>query len=483
MICTSPLPFAPDQATGSPLPRQEPPSLQDGPLRRYLENPAVRQRMVDFLGNPTLEEAACLYLLPGAPSLEQAFEPAPPSDLWTMVRRGEAARSLWDRRGLIVDLDVEHVHYDRPAEPLRDLERSRRLQAPVAEAIEGLLDAYGIARLHFLSGRGHHWLWLIPQSSRCFFELERLGTLASPLQRRYLEAEEPFGIALGLGLGAAYAGLGKIMEFLGHRILEGAAGRCRIPVELTAATVAPGPQGREAVSIDLSLYGDPLDRRSVRLPFSLYLKGRSLGGPEMLIPVPVAPGLEEEAFEARLDLAAAARLAGRVSTTIPVAAEGTLRLLRDYLPSALAEVHREFYAEEADPESSWPGTYDCTELSSLPPCAARILDCPNDLLLQPAAIQLVVRVLLAAGWRPRHVAGLLRSKYERDYGWIPEVHFHEASCRAEFYVRLFTGLAATRPGDLDDFDCSTTQGRALCPRPSCGWDLGGLRRALGNHEG
>ncbi len=62
----------------------------------------------------------------------------------------------------------------------------------------------------------------------------------------------------------------------------------------------------------------------------------------------------------------------------------------------------------------WPQTYDRTPLDPLPPCARRILTQPNDALLKPAGIRHVVRSLLALGWHPRHIAGLIRSKYERD---------------------------------------------------------------------
>jgi hypothetical protein len=44
------------------------------------------------------------------------------------------------------------------------------------------------------------------------------------------------------------------------------------PVELTAVEVGPGQRGREKISLDISQYGDPLDTRSARVPYSRYLK-------------------------------------------------------------------------------------------------------------------------------------------------------------------------------------------------------------------
>lgn len=447
--------------------------------RSLLREPAVRHRILEFLGETALAGASARYVVRATPDLRQPFDPRPVTELWTLLEEyGEAARSLWDRERLLVDLDVEHVHYDRALEPLVHPRRSRRLQAPVVAAIEALLDEYGISSIHLLTGRGHRWVWSIPHTSRCCAELANVGILGLGLRKWYARPQPPLSDAVGLAIGAAYAGLGQSMELLGHRILA-ATDSSPLPVELTAAAVPAGPAGRETISIDFSLYGDPLDRRTVRIPFTPYRKGLPPRR-RSIFTVPVAAGREKQAFAAVSDPAAAADLARTVSTAIPDAAAGTLRLLRDYVRSDLAEIHRDFYVWVPDPPEDWHRTYDRLDLSTLPPCVARVLEQPNDLLLRPAAIQLVVRALLALGWVPRHIAGLLRSKLERDPGWIPQVHFHEPECRAEFYVRLFTGLALCRPGDLRDFDCITTKGRSLCPPTSCPclWDLCDLRVRL-----
>ncbi len=66
-------------------------------------------------------------------------------------------------------------------------------------------------------------------------------------------------------MGAAFAGLGLVLEFVAHRVLELAEPLCEIAVELTAEEAGPGSHGREVISIDLSEYGDPLYTRSIRL--------------------------------------------------------------------------------------------------------------------------------------------------------------------------------------------------------------------------
>ena len=159
----------------------------------------------------------------------------------------------------------------------------------------------------------------------------------------------------------------------------------------------------------------------------------------------------------------------------PDASRASEALVAAYEGSDLAEFHRLFYAQETDPPELWPTTYDRIDLGALPACAGRILEHPNDLLLQPGAIQLLVRVLLAQGWHPRHVAGLIRSKYERPYGWLAEVDFHDAALRAEVYTRFFAGLIALGNDPMVDFTCTATQERFLCTRTECPWNLEALR--------
>jgi hypothetical protein len=172
------------------------------------------------------------------------------------------------------------------------------------------------------------------------------------------------------------------------------------------------------------------------------------------------------------------QLARRASVQIPEQSRGMEDLIASYRASALASFHDRFYQDEHDPPEVWPQTYDRIPLDPLPACARRLLEQPNDWLLKPAGIQLLVRVLLSMGWSPRHIAGLIRSKYERDYGWGATWHQYDAATRADFYVRLFAGLIATGLDRLDDFNCLATRGKGYCCNASCGALLESYRNRL-----
>lgn len=457
-------------------------------LRRFYQEPVIRRRICEYLGGRRLEEATARFVVFPTPLVDQPFSPLPVEEVWNLLNsRLEAARSLWDQESLIAHLDLEHVHFDRPWQPLADPGRCFALQRPVADAIRAVLAEEGIAPLHLLTGRGHHFVWRIGFDSPAFGALARLGRPNAGLRRFYELPQPALGERVGAELGAARHGLGKVLEYVAHRVLARVEGRCEVPVQLTAVTVGPGPQGREVVSLDLSAAGDPLSRRSLRIPFTAYRKGVPLGAPpelaeKLLVVVPVADGDEEGSRSAMGDLARVSWLASRVSTAIPLAA--TEGLVEHYLGSSLAAFHTFFEAEEPEPPERWPETYDRLDLGELPLCARRILEQPNDLLLQPAGIQIVVRVLLAQGWHPRHIAGLLLSKYSRDHGWIPGLHFHEPGVRADFYTRLFAGLVDAGLDRLIDFNCVSTREKGYCPGEECGWnllDLADRLRAGGLH--
>jgi hypothetical protein len=269
------------------------------------------------------------------------------------------------------------------------------------------------------------------------------------------------------------------MEFLGHRVKQIASPLTKIPVELTAVEVGPSKHGREMISIDISEYGDPLYSRMVRLPFSVYLKPWQQPWifdhevPTRLQPLFVIPlqGIDwREGISIMRDPQPTLELAAHVSTRIPDATYGTDKLLKDYWNSKLAQFHASFYSQDQHPAERWPETYDRLPLEILPACVRVALETPNDLLLRPAYIRQLVRVMLALGWHPRHIAGLICSKYRRDFGWTQFVNVDPAT-RADFYTRIFAGLFAAGTDDLVDFNCTSAQEQGTCTFADCGFNL------------
>jgi hypothetical protein len=455
-------------------------------VRDFYTDPNVRARMIEFLGNGSLERSSSVYIINDYPFNQ--FEPLQPKELWARLNNGaDVRRSLWDRKYLIAHLDLEYVNFDYPGEAYLHPERIFEIQRPVVQAIQAILGRHGIKPLPLLSGRGYHFVWAIRRNSKAFERLAKLGRVPESLKAAYAKPQPPTGEVIEPALGVAFAGLGILMEYLGHLVLEAAASSCALPIQMMAIEVGPREHGREIVSFDLSEYGDPLVMRSISIPFSAYLKPHrqrpTLGDQlvDEMMPMYLTPlkSLDErEGIAVRQSPERLVQLARLSSTRIPDYSRAMERLIDAYQGSALAKFHRWFYSQEEDPPEAWPATYDRMPLEVLPPCARTILGAPNDLLLKPAAIQLVVRVMLALGWHPRHIAGLIRSKYERDYHWGDRWEFFDPATRAEFYTRLFAGLVATGRDELVDLNNQSNKEKGYCFREICGYNLESFKHSL-----
>jgi hypothetical protein len=109
-------------------------------FRSYYKKPAVRSRILEFLGGASPESTTCDYIT--ADSSTQAMRrPELPNALYSKLDNGlDICRSLGDRESLIAHLDVEYVNFDFVAEPYLDPVRTFELQEPVAKAIERIGD-------------------------------------------------------------------------------------------------------------------------------------------------------------------------------------------------------------------------------------------------------------------------------------------------------------------------------------------------------
>ncbi len=419
----------------------------------YSLHPDVLARMVEYIGT-------CVYLSRIDLPQYDRLEVRPPWQVSWFLRRGlDLGRSLWDRRYLLAHLDIEYLNLDSAAEPYLDPGRVFELQEPVIGAALRILREYGIRPLHLLTGRGHHLVWQVPQKSAVFERIHRLGRVPPSLRRYDEMSHPPYHSIVPQPLSAGHAGVALLMEFWAQRIKREAGPLCRLPVELSDIAVQRSERGRELVLLDLSEYHDPLHTRTVRVPFTIYRKPWAKGVADdpavagRLQTVVVIPRLAlelPELLELRADLPWVSRLAGQVATAIPVQDDPMERLVADYEGSDLRRFHDWFYSQEPHPPERWARTYDRLPARILPACIRRILESPNDLLTRRPDLRRVVRVMLSLGWHPRHIAGLIRSKYERGQGWGQKWREYDPGLRADFYTRLFAGLRATGLDQLEE---------------------------------
>jgi len=419
-------------------------------IRDYYKTLDVRSRMIESLGGHTLSSATCFYIGRCWDTIRPGFNMRKPGDLDLFLENEwDVARSLWDRTWLVADLDIEYTNFEFPAEPFLDYRRTFSLQRPVLRAVQQILGGAGIHPLHSVTGRGRHFVWKIHPMSTAFQALVDIGRISPSLERTYSIGQPPENQPVGLALGKAFSGLGLVTEYAAYHIMSQSQADCPIPIFPEAVDLGPQERGREIISLDVSEYGDPLHTRGMRIPFSIYLKPWQ--HPEMLTPeieakVPIMVMVPSDALDVEeitaimRDLGKAAEWASQTHCVIPDCSLGMEGLIALYRRSEVRRFHDWFYSIEPEPPERWPYTYDRIPMADMPLSIRHMLENPNDLLLQPGPVMQLVAFLMEQGWHPRHIAGLIRSKYERDYGWFNQWFVYDAGMRADFHVRVLAGL-------------------------------------------
>ena len=451
-------------------------------IAEYYRIPAVRQRIREYCGGSDRSDLTCVFLsglTPGAHTSWNCSPQYPVGDLDLLLNAGaDISRSTWDSQNLLVHVDIDYQHFDRPAEPFEHPADMFVKLEPARRAVQQLLEEFNLPLLAVMTGRGYHFTGRIPLESPLVARLAELAPVPRWLATCAARRPSWATAAITPTLARAYLALGMLVEYFAHLTVRRATPHSRLPVVLNGTVVGPGPWGRECTSLDFTYAGDPIDIRHMRVAFSAYQGHHFRYDTECitarlppLVAVPLASRPLVDILQEGREPEAAAVLAAGTSAIMPAVTEGATHLLKAYLASPLARFHQDFYATKPDPPSRWPVTYDRLDLGSLVPCVSASLAAPNDLLLKPEHVQHVTRYLLSRGWHPRHIAGLVHSRYARNLGWGDRWTKMDAQTRAEFDVRVFAGMVATGMDEGIDFNCRSAQEKGLCPGAGCTHDL------------
>jgi hypothetical protein len=450
--------------------------------KAYYRVPDVRARLAEFCGTSRDADCTARFLVVdgnathglGFPGKENVSSRL---NLDSLLTHGlDVFRSLWDTRSLLAFIEIDYQNQDFQHEAFINPAKVFDKLEPTFQAMSHELDSFGIPHISLMTGQGYHFLWKVNDKGESGRRLQEMADLTAPLEAKY-RTDHPFtDETIPINKGRTNAGIGLVLEYLTHKVIRRARGQAELPIVVTGNYVGSGINGRESSSIDLSAYGDPLFLRYSRCAFSLYHKPYRQD--THLVCLPRSGPDWSELLSVRQHLGLAAEYAGTLKSVIPISNAGSGRLIDEYLSSDLRRYHVYFNSGWHDDTSDWPNGYDRLDLASVPPCVARPLSNPNDALMKPGNIQNVARVLISQHWHPRAVAGLIRSKYERDYGWGQAWLTYDAATRADFYVRLFSGLDATGSDNLADFNCVSHQEKGLCPKPWCGFNLADRREPL-----
>jgi len=464
----------------------------------FYKHPSVRQRIAEYCGGQDGDSRAFTaeYLVGYGECLlreglsQDGFVSGSESAFFWILEKGlDIFRSIWDHQSILSVLDVEYFNLDYPGEPYLCPDETFEKLEPLYGAVLTVFHRLNIIPLVVMTGRGYHFTSRICLGTETEQKLKGIGKVGASLAGKYATSSGGRHRSVSHSYGLVFDGMGRLLEYLVHLVLKEVGGKTSIPVVCNEVAVEPGRKGREAISLDLSMYGDPVYLRDIRCPFSSYQKHKikkdEVGDevPERMPVLVVLPrrGLESlsELLRIRQNFHEATEHATTGSTIIPDQSKGFENLIRSYKRSRLYQFHKYFDSEEHNTFWDWGKTYDRFDSDTIPPCVSHALRVPNDHLLKPTNIQLLTRVLTAMGWHPKHIAGLIRSKFERDYGWGNLWLKYDAGTRADFYVRTFAGLLSDGSQDGDELNCLAHRRKGYCWRPNCGFDLERYKLAAG----
>lgn len=456
-------------------------------VRKFYRDKNVRERIYEFCGG---KKFSCEYLVGFGEFLARNgyFRPLRLSnqqnDIAGMMDQGlDLFRSVWDKKATLAVWDVEYFNLDTWQGLYRDQIFHFDLMEPVYQAIEDLLTEYDIPHINDSTSSGYHFISQIPFASSVHRKLERIGNPEDGLIRKYSQTradDDKRMRSVPLRAGRGYSGIGRLHEFFCHIIIERT--RKTSPLSVTISDTATGrtQRGREGMNLDITQYADPLYMRDIRTTFSTHQKHKVYLGKvshDLSERLPVFATLPRnnltirELFELRKDLSQAADYAKQCVGYVPDASFGWERAITSYRRSPLFAFHRDFDRISHEPPDRWSTTYWKLDLNSLPLCAAAAIRNFTWGMLNPTSIRNLCRILFAAGWHPKHIAGLIRSYYESREGWNTDWEKYDPESRANFWSRVYCGMIVTGADNLSDFSCEAQLERGYCVKPYCGFKL------------
>jgi hypothetical protein len=456
------------------------------PDKEFYKNSHVRKRIAEYCGGEVQDPMgfSAQYLVGYGTVLQQEditarnfISTTKDKFDWILEKGLDIFRSVSDVNYTIGILDIEYFNMDFPGKAYLQPEEVFTKIEPVYKAILKVFHRLEIHPLVIMTGQGYHFAFEIKRDSRTNKALEKIGKLSDNLAAtRDLSLENLHNLRFNL----AHDGMGRLLEYVSHQVIKEIKLVSPLPVVCTDTAVGKGGEGREAINLDLSMYGDPMNIRDTRCAFSLYQKHKVqkqkfteqvADATPIQVTIPRIDLSLEDMLLLRQNYKQAADYAAHIHTVIPDASAAVMKLINSYKHSQLIKFHKYFDQEYMHSPAEWPRTYDYFHIDDLPACAAHALRYPNNNLLKPTNIQLITRLLTKLNWHPKHIAGLIRSRYERDYKWGDFWKRYDPCTRSQFYVRLFAGLLADNTDNEQDMNCISHQEKGYCVKPWCGYNL------------
>ena len=246
------------------------------PDKEFYRNTHVRKRIAEYCGGEAHDPDgfSAQYLVGYGTALQEEdiharnfISTSKDKFDWILGKGLDIFRSVSDMNYTVGVLDVEYFNMDFPGKVYLQPEEVFTKMEVVYRAILKVFQRLDIYPLVIMTGQGYHFAFQIKRESKTNKALEKIGKLSDNLaSTRDLSADNLEALRFNL----AHDGMGRILEYISHLVIKEVRLHTQIPVVCTDTAVGKGGEGREAINLDLSMYGDPMNIRDVRCAFSSY---------------------------------------------------------------------------------------------------------------------------------------------------------------------------------------------------------------------
>ncbi|OGS45102.1 MAG: hypothetical protein A2539_05895 [Elusimicrobia bacterium RIFOXYD2_FULL_34_15] len=445
-------------------------------ILEYYQNQNVKDRIFEFMGGAEHIVGYGEYeILKKKP---KAYYSAAMSDLNSMMAKGlDILRSMLGNYGTMISLDIEYYNPKNPAEVYLNPEEifKNRLQ-PVREIIKNIYNNYGIPYIEVITGQGYHYHSMWPFGNE-HWQLEKIGHLESSLEKQYINRETKLGHkAVPVYKGYGFSGAFRLLQFITLEIISEADKKRKnnkniLPIQYCDIEMSP-PEG---VSLDLTIYSDPVHMRAIRVPFGTNQKhkvNKKKLGEQVALNIPMQINLPttdlsiDTILKMRRDFQMALEYAkdSKTSCIIPDAHISWLNVLSKYKSSRLYEFHKNFDSKDFNKE-----IYNAINLSELPPCVQFSIANPEPHIKKPTNIKTIVAIFSKKGWSYKDIAGFLFNKFKHLEEFVSNKY--NAETRASFFAQLYGAPLYLELDTKIDLDCEYYQKIGYCMRSWCGYNL------------
>lgn len=367
-----------------------------------------------------------------------------------------------DSLSVLMPLDFEIFLGDDNFRLYTDLKSQRhyfKQIIPVTRYIEQVLISKGMPYLLDFTPSGGHILFQTLLESPAAQELKKIGYLEGDLVTacNYIDPGDIRRInGISLDSARVFSALGKLAEYIAMLTMQAFADN--EAMGLYPVTISDSVE--HCINFDNTWNEGSPFMRSIRSPLSLHKKNiekyaQHEYGPLVDVIGTVFDGihLDQESdldylIECMWDLEKALRHAERFSGDIPCADDSLLGLLDEYMASDLYAFHLEF---ESQTEYARGAALEAARREEkIPDWCRNILAFPNPAALQPdKLIGFVYDFLIHGGWKPKHIANILRDLYQNpSYGWTQDFYKYPSEEKANFWARAYSAIALWKTGEL-----------------------------------